>query len=372
MLSPRLFRQLTASLLLDRPLVLTCRCSPRSTISQWPASPRNLRHVLAPPRNLLQARPASSSSSSTRWKSRQTRDVFSREAKVQGLKSRAAFKLLELNEKHKLFKPGQTVIDLGYAPGSWSQVAVRLTAPHGRVVGIDVIPAQPPRGASTIQGNFLSEAVQTEVRQYVQDPQRGRPRKKAVFASQDAEEAEEEGRAGVTELELDELGRAYIDIERGEGAEGKVKMTKSHDASASEGGRITRREMDELEGRVVDVVLSDMSAPWEQTSGLWIRSVSDPYFRMMNTSGMAFRDHAGSMDLCTAALTFCYDTLRTGGHFLCKFYQGAEDKAFETKLKRLFEKVHREKPESSRSESKEAYFVALRRKPDLAKEDVFR
>ena len=50
-----------------------------------------------------------------------------------------------------------------------------------------------------------------------------------------------------------------------------------------------------------------------------------------------------------AALTFCFDTLRTGGHFLCKFYQGAEDKNFELKLKKLFEKVHREKPESSRS-----------------------
>jgi 21S rRNA (uridine2791-2'-O)-methyltransferase len=52
-----------------------------------------------------------------------------------------------------------------------------------------------------------------------------------------------------------------------------------------------------------------------------------------------------------AALTFSFDTLRTGGHFLCKFYQGAEEKAFETKLKRLFTRVHREKPDSSRSVS---------------------
>jgi 23S rRNA U2552 (ribose-2'-O)-methylase RlmE/FtsJ len=50
-----------------------------------------------------------------------------------------------------------------------------------------------------------------------------------------------------------------------------------------------------------------------------------------------------------AALTFSYDTLKTGGHFLCKFYQGTEEKAFETKLKRLFTKVHREKPDSSRT-----------------------
>ena len=50
-----------------------------------------------------------------------------------------------------------------------------------------------------------------------------------------------------------------------------------------------------------------------------------------------------------AALTFCYDTLRTGGHFVCKFYQGSEDKACEKRLKQLFTKVHRDKPDSSRS-----------------------
>jgi len=57
------------------------------------------------------------------------------------------------------------------------------------------------------------------------------------------------------------------------------------------------------------------------------------------------------MDLCLAALTFAFDTLRTGGGFVCKFYQGGEDKAFEGRLKKLFERVCREKPESSRSVS---------------------
>jgi len=73
-----------------------------------------------------------------------------------------------------------------------------------------------------------------------------------------------------------------------------------------------------------------------------------------------------------AALTFAFDTLKTGGHFMCKYYQGSEDRAFETKLKRLFAKVYREKPDSSRNESKEAYFVALRRKDTPTTEDVFR
>ena len=54
-------------------------------------------------------------------------------------------------------------------------------------------------------------------------------------------------------------------------------------------------------------------------------------------------------DLCAAALLFAYDTLKVGGHFVCKFYQGGEDKEFEAHLKKIFEVVHREKPESSRS-----------------------
>ncbi|KAF2493759.1 FtsJ-domain-containing protein [Lophium mytilinum] len=356
MLSRRIFRELTDSILLGprfRPACSRCpslQCAPATTLQ-----PRNP--------NAPQLR-AASSSSSTRWKSRQGNDHFAKEAKVQGLKSRAAFKLLEINEKYKLFKPGQTVVDLGYAPGSWSQVAADRTSPNGRVVGIDIIPAQPPRGVSTIQGNFLSPAVQAEVRAYVQDAGLGRPRRRTIST---ADEAEEDS---VTEDELDEMERGYIDLERHAHLDGAENST----GSAGEGGkerRLSRRQRDEQQGRVVDVVLSDMSAPWEQTTGFYKRSLSDPYFRMMNTSGVAFRDHAGSMDLCMAALTFGFDTLRTGGHFVCKFYQGAEEKALETRLKRLFQKVHREKPESSRSESKEAYFVALRRNETPSKEEVF-
>ncbi|OCK84516.1 FtsJ-domain-containing protein [Lepidopterella palustris CBS 459.81] len=359
MLSRRVFQQLTDSLLLGSAFKLVCVC--------W-VSPQGVRSSRRSAPQFLQSR--NGSSSSTRWKSRQGRDAFAKEAKVQGLKSRAAFKLLEINEKHKLFKPGQTVVDLGYAPGSWSQVAANRTSPNGRVIGIDIIPAQPPRGVSTIQGNFLSPDVQAEVRAYVQDPTLGRPRKQTIVSST----AEDED---VTEDELEEMERGYIDLER------RTHLDVGKEQSVPEVGgngrpeeeherRMSKRQRDKTLGRVVDVVLSDMSAPWDQTSGYHRKSVSDPYFRMMNTSGMAFRDHAGSMDLCMAALKFCFDTLRTGGHFVCKFYQGSEEKELEKKLKRLFQKVHREKPESSRSESKEAYFVALRRNEGPSKEEVFK
>lgn len=234
-----------------------------------------------------QARHASSSSSS-RWKTRQSNDGFARGAKVAGLKSRAAFKLLELDGKHRLFRAGNTVVDLGYAPGSWSQVAVNRTSPGGRVVGIDVIPAQPPRGASSIQGNFLSAEVREEVRRYVKDSNRGRARVRGLMGRKEMED----GGNGVSESEMVDMERGIVDL---------GIHADEHDAdavtneTAEKRKSLTRIELDEAEGHVVDVVLSDMSAPWEQTTGMWIKSVSNPYFRMMNTSGMPFRDHAGSM-----------------------------------------------------------------------------
>ena len=104
----------------------------------------------------------------------------------------------------------------------------------------------------------------------------------------------------MTEDELEEMERGYIDLERrahldGGSVESGREANASGGAKGDQEHKMSRRMRDESQGRVVDVVLSDMSAPWEQTSGYNKRSVSDPYFRMMNTSGMAFRDHAGSM-----------------------------------------------------------------------------
>ncbi|CAF9909369.1 MAG: hypothetical protein GOMPHAMPRED_006728 [Gomphillus americanus] len=248
----------------------------------------------------------------------------------------------QLNEKYKLFKKGQTVVDLGYAPGSWSQVAHDRTSPNGRVIGIDILPVQPPKGVSTIQGNFLSPLVQQQVRDYVRNGDSGRsyPATEKLMTTA---ENEENGTKHMTEEDLITVEKSILEPEMAQ----------------------------EQEDKVVDVVLSDMSAPWDQTTGFWKRSLSDPYRRMMNTSGVNFRDHIGSMELCEAALDFAYETLKPGGSFVCKFFQGAEDKAFEKKLKALFAKVHREKPESSRSESRENFFVALRRKDGVSKGTVF-
>lgn len=93
--------------------------------------------------------------SSTRWLERQLNDPYVREAERLGYRSRAAFKLKEIHEKLGLVKPGMSVVDLGAAPGGWSQVAVELGAT--KVVGLDLLPIDPMPGASFLQMDFTLE-----------------------------------------------------------------------------------------------------------------------------------------------------------------------------------------------------------------------
>lgn len=146
-----------------------------------------------------------------------------------------------------------------------TQVAVSRTHPDGRVLGVDIIPAQPPKGVSTIQGNFLAPEIQAYIREFLSSPNRGRLRQVRSFDD-----------AGDSVLEAGIAANRPRQTERG----GADANAAPHETSLE---------------RTVDVVLSDMSAPWLQTSGFWKRSLSDPYNRMMNTSGNNFRDHAGSM-----------------------------------------------------------------------------
>lgn len=97
--------------------------------------------------------------SSTRWLERQLNDPYVARAKREGYRSRAAYKLLEMDEKFRFLKPGQRVIDLGAAPGGWAQVAVKRTGSaegRGRVVGIDLLPVETMPGAEFAELDFLA------------------------------------------------------------------------------------------------------------------------------------------------------------------------------------------------------------------------
>ncbi|WP_349372054.1 RlmE family RNA methyltransferase [Salinarimonas sp.] len=99
--------------------------------------------------------------SSQRWLERQLNDPYVVRAKAEGMRSRAAYKLLEIDEKYKFLKPGQRIVDLGAAPGGWSQVAARKIglerSERATIVGIDILPIEPMPGASFIQLDFLAE-----------------------------------------------------------------------------------------------------------------------------------------------------------------------------------------------------------------------
>lgn len=97
--------------------------------------------------------------SSQKWLERQLNDPYVARAKREGYRSRAAFKLLEIDEKYHILKPGQRIVDLGAAPGGWSQIAAKKVGPKGKVVGIDLLPIDPMAGVEFIQLDFLDESA---------------------------------------------------------------------------------------------------------------------------------------------------------------------------------------------------------------------
>ncbi len=103
------------------------------------------------------------SKSSGRWLQEHVNDPYVKQAQKDGYRSRSAYKLLELNEKDRLLGPGMLVVDLGSAPGGWSQVAAPLVGAKGRVLATDILPMDPLPGVEFIQGDFREESVLAEI-----------------------------------------------------------------------------------------------------------------------------------------------------------------------------------------------------------------
>lgn len=106
---------------------------------------------------------AKKKSSSKAWLKEHREDPFVQQAQRDGYRSRACYKLLELQQRDKLMKPGMTVVDLGSAPGGWSQVAADLVGHHGRVIASDILPMDSLAGVTFIQGDFTEDAVFNEI-----------------------------------------------------------------------------------------------------------------------------------------------------------------------------------------------------------------
>jgi 23S rRNA (uridine2552-2'-O)-methyltransferase len=206
------------------------------------------------------------SKSSRQWLHRHVTDPYVQRSKREGYRSRSAYKLIEIDDKDRFLKPGQVVVDLGAAPGGWSQVLAQRLGGKATIIAIDLLPMDPVSGVTFIQGDFST----------------------------------------------------------------KRGLEALHSA---------------LEGRQVDVVLSDM-AP--------------------NLSGIAVSDQARSMTLAELAFEFAQLQLKRDGTLLVKIFQGAGYDDYLKSLRRAFLKVVIRKPDASRDESAEQYLLARGLKTEIS------
>ena len=197
------------------------------------------------------------SKSSNQWLREHFQDEYVKRAHKEGLRSRAIFKLEQLDARERLIKPGAVVVDLGAAPGGWSQYAHTRVGRTGRVIATDILPMPALPGIEFFLGDFTEPAVL-----------------EAILTA--------------------------------------------------------------LAGARVDLVISDM-AP--------------------NISGIGVSDQAKAMYLAELALDFALKTLKPGGSFLVKVFQGEGFPEFQRRLRLHFEQVVVRKPDASRARSREQYLV---------------
>jgi 23S rRNA (uridine2552-2'-O)-methyltransferase len=109
------------------------------------------------------------SKTSRQWLHRHVTDPYVQRSKREGYRSRSAYKLAEIDDRDHILAPGKVVVDLGSAPGGWSQVAAKRVGPRGRVLAIDLLPMDPVAGVDFVQGDFTKKSGLASVRKIVGD-----------------------------------------------------------------------------------------------------------------------------------------------------------------------------------------------------------
>jgi 23S rRNA (uridine2552-2'-O)-methyltransferase len=109
--------------------------------------------------------------SSKAWMHEHVNDEFVKRAQKEGYRARAAYKLIEIDDKDKLIKPGMTIVDLGATPGSWSQVATQRLKGQGRIIALDLLEMEPIKGVEFIKGDFREEAILRQLENSLQGKQ---------------------------------------------------------------------------------------------------------------------------------------------------------------------------------------------------------
>ncbi|MDC8832487.1 23S rRNA (uridine(2552)-2'-O)-methyltransferase RlmE [Alteromonas gilva] len=109
------------------------------------------------------------SKTSKKWMEEHVNDPYVKKAQADGYRSRASYKLIEINDKDKLFRTGSVVMDLGSAPGGWSQIVAPIVGEHGRVIASDILPMDSIIGVDFVQGDFTEEAVYNQILEVLGD-----------------------------------------------------------------------------------------------------------------------------------------------------------------------------------------------------------
>ncbi|MCL2331202.1 MAG: RlmE family RNA methyltransferase [Proteobacteria bacterium] len=256
------------------------------------------------------------SPSSAAWLTRQARDPYVARAQREGYRARAVYKLIEINEKFKFLKNGQVIVDLGAAPGSWSQYIAR-EFPRSRVIAMDLLHIKPIPGVTFYTGDFTTDEALDWLNKTINNcPPTG---------PQNREPTPPKG--GVVKCSLDS-------------EQVSAELLPPWGESQSASPVSARRD---AVGGQVDVVLSDM-AP--------------------NTTGHQKTDHLRQMTLLEYAWDFAKQSLKPGGTFVAKSFTGGTTSELLADMKKSFEKVAHVKPAASRKDSVEMFIVGLRFKND--------
>lgn len=109
--------------------------------------------------------------SSKAWMHEHVNDEYVKRAQKEGYRARAAYKLLEIDDKDKLIKPGMTIVDLGATPGSWSQVVTQRLKGQGRIIALDILDMQPIKGVEFLQGDFREESILKQLEEMLNNKQ---------------------------------------------------------------------------------------------------------------------------------------------------------------------------------------------------------
>ena len=259
--------------------------------------------------------------SSTRWLQRQLNDPYVRQAKSDGYRSRAAYKLLELDEKFGLLKPGMRVVDLGCAPGGWAQVAVKIVGAKGQVVGCDLLEVEPVPGATLIVQDFTTDDAPDIIKALLAP----HPNPPLFFPASGGK------KGGIRPLPKGEVTEPASNLKH-----------KTSRGDTSPGGEVDALLGASGEGQQrvarAHLVMSDMAS---------------------NTTGHTPTDHIRIMNLAELAYEFAIEVLLPGGALICKVLKGGTERELLKRMQQDFTTVKHAKPAASRADSAESYVVAM-------------